>query len=573
MVNNMSEHIDTNEFRYFNDTENHDFFHFDDIDSHNFDQDVNDFCDDLRAHNITGANPSMATADYLKPLKEIMKSISPPYTVILEHCYIDKSFRDSYYRYFSSSHFNTDRFSRRLSFFQGYVTEKDLFDFSIPCVSIQKSGVECYIDKPKLIYYGSIVLNPVMNGAIGRTILDPRCLNLQKAGTLPVYIRLSRFKNHVFGRTLKVNAFPFRMQDGETTTCTEITVLNLLDYYSNHYPEYRSALPGEILDEEQRHSFQRVLPSKGMDYAKLSKLISSFGFSPRLYDRSSVASYGGSQATPEVKLRRWMYYYIESGIPVAVELGSGTQSEPGHSVICIGHGATDKRRISDAYRLGPKNQEERSFLNSADFHNSFVVVDDNNPVYNIREYEQLSLDKDYGVKALAVPLNRRMYLDAPDAESTVFEILNDDRLGLEIWMPEGYLEDKEPVVMRLFLASSHSLKSFRVRTLASDDMRAAYAYLPMPRFVWVCELYKVDEYLGRNKKKETDPIRAFGEIILDTTSVPTKKYSPKAIILAHYPGLIATLCPEDIQVGFDEMLQFKDDEPFPGFSNNLSKII
>ena len=568
---NGNNNTNTRNFCYFLDTENKYFFHF--KNDSKFRDMVIDFCDALRGYNITGANPHMDTADYLSDLKDIMKSITPPYTVVLEHYYIDKSFRDSYYRYYSSSHFNTDRFSRRLSFFQGFVSEKEFFDFHIPCVSIQKAREECYKDKAKLIYYGSIVLNPVMNGAIGRTILDPRCLNLQNVSKLPLYIRLSRFKNHVFGRTLRVNAFPFRMQDGETTTCTEITILNLLDYYSNHYPEYRSALPGDILDEEQRHSYQRVLPSKGMDYAKLSKLISSFGFSPRLYDRSSVASYGGSQATSEVKLRRWMYYYIESGIPVAVELGSSTQSEPGHSVICIGHGATDDQKICDAYRLGPQKEGKRPFLYSADFHDSFVVVDDNNPVYNIRKFEQLSSDKDYSVKALAVPLNRRMYLDAPDAESTVFEILNDERLGLDAWITDGFLNDQEAVVVRLFLASSHSLKSYRIRTLVSDDMRAAYAYTPMPRFVWVCELYKVNEYLGRKKGNTADTIKAFGEIILDTTSVPTKDYSPKAIILVHYPRKIATLYPEDIQVGFDEMLEFEDDEPFPGFGNNLSKII
>ena len=557
--------------RYFMDTENQYFFHFK---KRAFEQRINAFCDELRMHNITGAKPSMVTMDYLKSLKRIMLSITPPYTVILEHYYVDKSFRDSYYRYFSSSHFNTDRSSRRLSFFQGLISEKELFDFNIPCVSIQKVQEGYYKRKKKLIYYGSIVLNPVMTGAIGRTILDPRCLNLQRTVESPTYMRLSKFKTHLYGRTLKVNAFPYRMQDGETTTCSEVTLLNLLDYYSNHYPDYRSALPGDVLDEEQRHSEQRVLPTRGMDYATMSKLMSYFGFFPRLYDISSLESpYVGSRVTKELILNRWMYYYIESGIPVAVELGSRKPNEAGHSVVCIGHGAINRKKIKEAYILGHQSDNNRVFLNSADFHDTYVVVDDNVPVYNIRNYEELSLYEDYRIKVLAVPLNRRMYLDAPDAETTVLAILDDERMGLENWNKKGYLNKNEAVVMRFFLASSHSLKSFRVKTLPNDDLKAFYAYIPMPRFVWVCELYKVNEYLDPKGETTTDSLKAFGEIILDTTYVPTMEYSLKALILVHYIGVAAALFPEDIQMGFERRFLFDNDEPFPGFGNNLAKII
>ena len=114
VIDNMKEPICNSQFCYYRYTENNYFFYFD---TNDFEHKVNDFCDELRAHNIIGANPTMETSDYLAPLKSIMKSIEPPYTVILEHYYVDKSFRDSYYRYFSSSHFNTSRFSRRLSFF------------------------------------------------------------------------------------------------------------------------------------------------------------------------------------------------------------------------------------------------------------------------------------------------------------------------------------------------------------------------------------------------------------------------------------------------------------------------
>lgn len=550
--------------RYFTDIETQLFFQFDDND---FLQKVDDFCDGLSMYNIEVSDSSMEIADYLKDLKDIMKSVTPPYTVSLEHHYVDKSFRDSYYRYFSSRHFNVNRTSRRLSFFQGLISVEDYINHDIPCVSYEKAQTEPYKDKKKLIYLGSIVLNPIMTGAIGRTILDPRCLNLSKQGISPIYMRLSKFKTHIYGRTLSVKAFPYRMQDEETTKCAEITFLNLIDYYSNQYPDYKSTLPGEILDMEKRHSNERVLPSRGMSYAVMSKLMYYFGFSPRLYDLKSIDSFPGSRVTPQITLKRWMYYYVESGIPIAVELGSGKFKESGHSVICIGHGAKDKNKRGEAYLLGYKDDDKsRQYLYSADFYDSFVIVDDNKPVYNIRKYDQLSLHPGLKPVSLAVPLNRRMCLDAPDAEEVFLTILNDEKIGLDSWSTEGYLKEKEAVIMRIFLASSHSLKNYRIKTLKDENLKEYYLYIPMPRFVWVCELYKVGEYLK-------DTIEAFGEIVLDTTSVPTLENAGKSIIFVHYPGRIAARFPEDNQVGFNKMIQIDDDKTFPGFSNTLTKII
>ncbi len=569
MVKNMTQNTQSPDFCYFSNTENHYFFHFDNND---FKHKVNDFCDELRSHNILGAITAMETVDYLEPLKHIMYSIAPPFTVVLEHYYVDKSFRDSYYKHFSSSHFNVNRFSRRLSFFGGEVSEEEFFDNSIPAVDILTDLNDTNRESPRLVYYGSIVLNPLMTGALGRTLLDPRCLNLNKNNRLPIYMRLSEFKTHVYGRRLTVKAFPYRMQDGETTRCTEITLLNILEYYSNHYPEYRSALPGEVLAEEERHTNERVLPSRGINYATLSKLMSDFGFSPRLYERYSIDSFNSSLISPELKLKRWMYYCIESGIPVAVELGTGKIKENGHSVVCIGHGAIDTQNVRVAYKLGFRANGPRTYLNSADFYDTFVIVDDNDPVYNIRNYKQLSRYPELQLLSLAVPLHSRMCLDAPDIETPVLRILNDDKLGLEKWLKPGYIRENEAVVMRLFLASSHSFKSYRAGTLPNYEAKSYYIYTPMPRFVWVCELYKVNEYLNQNEDNGSNTIKAFAEIVIDSTTIPTAEFPTKGLLLVHYPGIVASRLPEDVYMGFEEMLEINNDAPFPGFRNNLTMI-
>ena len=68
--------------------------------------------------------------------------------------------------------------------------------------------------------------------------------------------------------------------------CTEVTLLNLLEFYSNSYDDYRAVVPKDIIESEQRHSHERVLPSRGITYPILTKVLSDFGFSPRLYNLS-----------------------------------------------------------------------------------------------------------------------------------------------------------------------------------------------------------------------------------------------------------------------------------------------
>lgn len=163
-------------------------------------------------------------------------------------------------------------------------------------------------------------------------------------------MRLSDFCVHIYGRTLKVRAFPYRMQDQETMRCAEVTLMNILEYYSNGYNDYKSALPSEIIEKERECAYERVLPSRGITYTVLTKVLSEFGFSPRLYHISAIDDFEYSSIRRENELRRWLHYYIESGIPVAIGLGSVEGNESGHSMVCIGHGKAKDTLKNQAYR-------------------------------------------------------------------------------------------------------------------------------------------------------------------------------------------------------------------------------
>lgn len=148
-------------------------------------------------------------------------------TVVLEDHYVDRVYRDSYYFHYSGKHFTYDRYCRRICIFDGEL-EKEFFESD-----------EKELEKQ---FLGSLVIRPIPNRAIGRTLIHPK-LFLSKH---PGFIRLMEYNITIYGKRLRVQAFPYSMQDGETTSCAEITILNLLDYYSQKYSEYHYMLPSTI---------------------------------------------------------------------------------------------------------------------------------------------------------------------------------------------------------------------------------------------------------------------------------------------------------------------------------------
>lgn len=484
-------------------------------------------------------------------LKNFLISLPKPVTVVQEGYHIDRSFRDTYYMYFSNRHFQVKRYSRRLSFFLGKFGAEEYFDEDEKAYQVLQDA-----------FIGGCVINPLVAGAIGRTLISPKYalkLNGEKA-----FLRLSTFDINIYGRRFKVEAFPYRMQDEETMCCAEVTLLNLLEYYANSYVDYKIVVPSEIISQEQKHSHERVLPARGITYPVLTKVLSEFGFSPRLYNVSAIDSYKYSSLSKEDELKRWLHYYIESGIPVAVNLVPIGISGTGHSMVCIGYGRTKKdlkrKAVKRKWITWRERKNAHPLINSADFYEDYVVVDDNEPIYHLRNFKKLSLYPDMRLENLAVPLYKRMFLDAPNAYSTIRSLLQSRDFGISGWA-DSFLLPREDVITRMFMASSRSFKAFRMSTLKGMDLKELYMLIPMPRFVWVCELYRVDDY---------DALQAFGEIVIDATSAPNRGH--RSLILMHYPSVIAYRMPEQADVGFDVMAELENHHLFPGYRKNLTEF-
>ena len=409
--------------------------------------------------------------------------------------YVDRFYRDTYYTYFAAKYKQINRNCKRLFIFDYIFDREDFF---------------CYTDeiekKLQEHFLGICTLKPINQGKIGRTLIDPFKLHI------PAYIRTTEFQFFLFGHNFKINAFPYSSQDGEMMTCAETTTWNILEYYGTRYPEHRTVLPSEMLRSEETFSYERNLPSKGLSVFDISYLLKTFGFAPRICIKEKDSN---EEETINKKLllnfKRMFHYYVESGFPLAVSVQIPKMN--GHAIVCIGHGKKEKRE---------ENETDSAFLelsdypciNSADLYKDYVLMDDNQCPYRIETFNKFTLYHSKGafVNGFIVPLPKRIFLEAMDAETIARGILENEHFGLPKWSSDlqENITEENPLVFRLFLTSARKYRGVRIKN-AKDDNNGIrfYSGYPLPRFVWVAEIATLRSY-NQNLIN--------GEIIIDATA-------------------------------------------------------
>ena len=175
------------------------------------------------------------------------------------------------------------------------------------------------------------------------------------------------------------------------------------------------------------------------------------------------------------------------------------------------------------------------------------------PTLNGKNREREGEENRYTIANMIVPLNYRMNMMAVDARDIFINLLSGpfgftnmlkrgDYRGLPI---ETLYENdvvpgakkEHPLIVRIFMTPSRRLKTRRAAGLAENynyEAAQLYAGIPMPRFVWVCEIYTKDSYMNN---------QVVGEIVMDATS--SRQDEARSIILFHYPFFLVYRNPSE----------------------------
>lgn len=463
----------------------------------------------------------------LKILFRNNENTPTPFVILKESYHINKVYYDSFSSHLSAKHFPLKHYCKRLFFLSCSSYSDDIFDKS------EQELCELLI--------GSCVIRPSLEteNIIGQTLLNPKCFQKLKHE----YICTSPYSLTMFGKRLSLNAFPYMMQDGEVITCAETTLIHLLDYFSNRYSSYRSIVPSDLFQIEKELSFERIIPSKGMTYKTVSHVLTQLNFHPKLY---------GFDNANTVVDKRTMHHYIDSAIPVAVSLNPG-ELEKSHSIVAIG--ITNNSLPLEKVSPGLKPQNGLYFLDVSDLHDEYIIMNDSSAPYTkismVSEGHRSKKFKfqiennsgNFEISSIIAPLARRMYLDDFNASEIARNIISNGLLGLKKSIDMIDLEEykklgttkENPIIYRLLLVRAGSFRRKRSFGLNKKSLRwKVYSSIPLPKFVWVCELYS---YATLKEGK------ALGEVVIDATASEMDGVSSAIII--NYPYCFSYRTPDE----------------------------
>lgn len=519
--------------------------------------------------------------------------------------YDDRHFRSSYSLYYFGKHFRYPNWCSRIFIFDGSKLE-DLINNTVDKYKALSDS-----KKYEMAFIGSFVKRPIQGMDIGRTLIDPKYLYGIDA---PYMIRTAYYSETMSGLRMHIYSFPYSMQDGETTTCAETTILNISDYFSQRYQAYRIVYPDEISSIIHENSFDRNIPSKGLSYQKISKVFMEIGFYPRLY----------ASKFERERMLSILYCYVSSGVPVAMGIDQEFKSEVGHSVIVVGtskcffrNSAGECLTIDDLYieRIPNRKAQSTTFVSVlGNTDREYIIMDDGRAPYTVGKVSrqtiwELGLDRDtqkiqliygknpydwndstyhrpysvddeieynenltYDISFLTVPLSKEMAMEADDAIRCFKNLLgggkrnnNTDYIGYiknvlmdqdpketdQISVIAGDREDN-PLILRVFLCAARSLKRFRYETMCGQGMDK---WRDIYRSIHMPHFVWVCELYTLSSISRNNGARCIGEIVLDATTANSHNDDLSNVVAINYPGKIAYRSPLDSEQTLLEMMQ------------------
>tara|TARA_R110002072_G_scaffold7503_2_gene40961 strand:- start:758272 stop:759735 length:1464 start_codon:yes stop_codon:yes gene_type:complete len=451
----------------------------------------------------------------LDVLKKTLDELKDDLFVNVEHPYVDKIYRDSYYNYFASKRDSFSRDTIRLSFFTTKIEDKDFRDND-------------KLNDLKDNYLGFIVLRPTFPQIIGRTVIRKDALKRTNFITSGV-----TYNSTVNGIKLDVFGFPHSSQDSETISCAETTVWSLLEYFGFKYPEYKPLLPSIINDVLGKYSTERLIPSNGLTAGQIAYALKEFGFGVKIYSRRSYSS----------EFEKIIRVYVESGIPIVGVIQNSTGI--GHALNIIGRSNITKRAVNNL-KIAKTIDNNVNVYEFEELDIDYCFVDDNYPPYQLTKLEKpssyYSNPKWNGcsITNIIVPLYSKIYLEAGEAKKIAFAVIEQFKL----------ISNKD-ILVKTFLASSRSFKnSIALNEKLNDDAKELLLATSMPKFIWIMEIS--DKNLIINNLVS-------GMVIIDATE-------PKRF------GIIAALM-ENTYIANDMAIFNKISIPlhtFTAFNNNLN---
>jgi hypothetical protein len=373
--------------------------------------------------------------------------------VLVEHNYIDKDYRSTYYNFYAKKGLAYRADCVRLHFFDETVAfDQQALRLATP-------------DQLEHHYFGYMVLRPTAIATIGRSVLSPDVRTGARGSVIS-----TDHKVHLLGYTLLVAGFPWMNQHVDISVCAHVACWSILRHYSERWHRHREYLTHDITMMAQQFDPGGLIPSKGLQVSHAERVFQVAGTYPVHVAREDVH---------DDAFHRQLLAYLESGFPLFAAM-----QKDGHAIALIGYDwkAPDNR---------PIEQLEYAWNRVK----SLVAVDDNWLPYvtvDVDAGQESDTELKYtaaSIDAFIVGLPEKVFYPADAVDKLAPTLF----LFKEL-LPD--LPDKHESIVRYFITTGSGLRRF-IREQESEfdpKLIEAIMSLPFAQFVWIVEIATAEDW-------------------------------------------------------------------------------
>ena len=227
--------------------------------------------------------------------------------VLVEHDYLDKDYRSTFYNFYAKKGRAYRVDCVRLHFFDEQVSFNGPSDEN----SERRLGDH---------YYGYMVLRPTIRGTLGRSVLSPDIRVDARGRTIQALHHV-----HLQGHRLGVWGFPSMDQHVDIAACAHVACWAVLRHYSESYSQYREYLVHDIARLATGFDPGGISPSRGLNEWEAERVFNAAGCYPVIVSREELSDdefFGQFMA------------YLESGFPLFIGMNIG---DLGHAIVAAGY--------------------------------------------------------------------------------------------------------------------------------------------------------------------------------------------------------------------------------------------
>ncbi len=496
--------------------------------------------DDWNAlEHLLGDGHPMAVASTIRHLR-----ILGARSYVLEDRYIDRDYSADYLHFYARTFRTHARHCQRAHFFSNDIS---------PELGEARSteAINQLRNLAATSYCGFCVIRPLPTAPIGRTVLRA---DLRGRSNMEASVTCrATFEANLLGIDLKVPGAAYLQQDARVGACAQVAIwAGMRHMHARHGYNWVSVADITRLATPTAPDEATSLPA-GSDFLateRMLRAISEAGYQPLCFrhppsscDQKGDSEYIGAAILP----------YVESGIPVILGLGIGT--DVGHAVTVIGRiFATQSGPIGAAIDYVP------AFVVHDDQGGPYMSLPVKDPATTPHPFSEdtitrrtasgttLELSAVHATFAVAL-MSPRVFSTAAAAEVSTRDRLRDafaklplirqHLLELEFPVNERLLNELEDarrvnrIILRTYLTSARGYRRHIAASTASDDLKDALLELHLPHFTWITEILTVDSYNNHSAGMR----RMYGHTIIDATSTGR---DGDGLLMLHLPGLLFT---------------------------------